>query len=72
MKPQVFPKEILDNGKNGILYKNNYLNSLANSLVNYTTLSNSSKLSMKLRLKKNIKKYSMFSHFNIIKDLLNY
>ncbi len=65
------PKEILDNGKNGILYKSNCLNSLTNSLVKYTSLSEDKKLSMKLKLKKNIKKYSMFNHFNIIKDLLN-
>ena len=65
------PKEILNNGINGILYESNYLNSLSNSLIKYTTLSEGTKLSMKLKLKKNIKKYSMFNHFNIIKDLLN-
>ena len=47
------------------------LNSLSNSLVEYTTLNESTKLSKKLKLKKNIKKYSMFNHFNIIRNLLN-
>ena len=65
------PKEILNNGINGILYKSNCLNSLSNSLVEYTTLNESTKLSKKLKLKKNIKKYSMFNHFNIIRNLLN-
>ena len=62
------PKEILENGMNGILFKSK--NALTQSLVEYHALNKVNKLSMKIKLKKNIKKYSMFSHFNILNSLI--
>ena len=65
------PKEILDYGKNGLLFKNNQKNDLANSINKYISLTENEKFSMKSKLKKNISKYSIFKHNQIFKRIFS-
>ena len=58
------PKEILDYGKNGLLYKSNLKYEIANTLNDYLLLNNKQKFVMKKNLKKYISKYSIFRHFH--------
>jgi glycosyltransferase involved in cell wall biosynthesis len=57
------PKEILDYGKNGLLYKSNLKYEIANTLNDYLLLNNKRRLVMKKNLKKYISKYSIFRHY---------
>lgn len=57
------PKEFLNQGRNGILFKNNTKNQLYKSLLKYNTLTRKKIFSDKLELKKNAKKYTKFRHF---------
>lgn len=57
------PKEFLNQGRNGILFKNNTKNELYKSLLKYNTLTRKKIFSDKLELKKNAKKYTKFRHF---------
>ena len=58
------PKEILDSGNNGFLFKSNDENSLIEALENFENLSETKKFEYKLRLKKRIKDFSLLSHYN--------
>ena len=65
------PEEILENGKNGYLFKNNNLNDL---LEKFNEFKNEDKIqifSKKLNLKKNLKKFTFFAHFNSLKNIIN-
>jgi len=55
------PREILDYGKSGILYKSNSKNELAFSLEKYLSLDDLKK--QKVKTKKNAMKYTQFRHF---------
>ena len=57
------PKEFLNQGKNGILFKSNTKDHLYKSLLEYKTLTRQKIFSDKIELKKNAKKYTKFSHF---------
>ena len=57
------PKEFLNQGKNGILFKSNTKDHLYKSLLEYKTLTRQKIFSDKVELKKNAKKYTKFSHF---------
>ncbi len=64
------PSEFLDNGNNGILFKSNVPGALCNGLIKYLKLKQNNEI--KKKLKKNAKKYTLFSHYlkliQIIKD----
>ena len=57
------PKEILNEGKNGLLFENDKKGALEKNFYEFTKLDNEKKLIMKKNLKKNISKYSMFRHY---------
>lgn len=57
------PREFLNNGENGLLFKNNKNNSLYESFKKFSELSNDKKNFDKIEIKKNSRKYSMFRHF---------
>jgi glycosyltransferase involved in cell wall biosynthesis len=63
------PKEILLNGKGGLLFNSNEENALYNKLIDFV---NSKRDKKKLILaKKNIKKYTIFQHSQILNSILN-
>ncbi len=64
------PKEFLNNGKNGLLYKNNYKKSLSKTLKDYCSLDKNKIFSDKVSLKKNAGKYTMFQHYLALDRLL--
>jgi len=64
------PKEFLNNGKNGILFKNNSKDALLKSLMNYCNLDKKKIYLDKVVLKKNTRKYTMFKHYLILNKLL--
>ncbi len=64
------PKEFLNNGDGGILFKSNKENELFNSLVKFENMDEIEKLKKKTRLKKKIKEYSIFSHFKVLNVIL--
>ncbi len=56
------PKEILSNGNNGILFKNNDIEDLKEKLLLFKKINLNDKKKMNLNALKNIKKYTIFSH----------
>ena len=64
------PKEILLNGKGGILFKKNKKNELSDSLNSFDNLSVDKKYLMRLNSKKNCIKYSLLRHHNSLKKIL--
>ena len=64
------PKEFLNNGENGILFKNNSNKSLSESLTNYCNLGKEKIFSDKITLKKKAKKYTIYSHYLVLNRLL--
>ena len=64
------PKEILNEGKNGLLFENDKKGALEKNFYEFTKLDNEKKLIMKKNLKKNISKYSMFRHYTFLKKFL--
>ena len=64
------PKEILDNGNNGILYKSNNKEALVNSLKSYINTSEK-EINLKKKLLKNkIKNFTIFNHYNKLMQIL--
>ncbi len=64
------PKEFLNNGKNGILFKNNSKEGLFKSLIHYCSLDKKKIYMDKVILKKNTRKYTMFKHYLVLNKLL--
>ena len=65
------PKEFLNSGKNGLLFKNNHKKSLLNSLKNYCSLSEKKVFTDKVILKRNVQKYTMFRHYLALNKILS-
>jgi len=65
------PKEILNEGKNGLLFENNKKGALEKCFYDYSELDDVKKLLMKKNLKKNISKYSIYRHFSYFKKIFN-
>ena len=65
------PKEFLNNGKNGLLFKNNLNKSLFKTLKDYCKLDKNKIFNDKILLKKNAKKYTMFRHYLVLNELIN-
>ena len=65
------PEEILENGKNGYLFKNNNLNDLLKKFNEFKKEDKIKLLSKKLNLKKELKKFTFFAHFNSLKKIIN-
>ena len=64
------PKEILDNGRGGILFKSNEEGALLNSFIKFDKLSSDERVYKKVILKKNISKYTIFKHFKTLETIL--
>ena len=64
------PKEFLKNGEAGILFKSNTKNGLLNSLIEFENMSKEEKIKKKIKLKKKAKKYSIFHHYKVLKDII--
>ena len=64
------PKEILDNGRGGILFKSNEEGALLNSFIEFDKLSSDERVYKKVILKKNISKYTIFKHFKTLETIL--
>ena len=64
------PKEFLNNGKNGILFKSNSKKSLSNSLINYSNLDKEKIFADKVILKKKTSNFTMFKHYLTLNKLL--
>lgn len=65
------PKEILDDGKNGILFKSNDQVSLIQALEKFEKLTKKEKFQYKLNLKRKIKNFSLLSHYKELNKLLS-
>lgn len=65
------PEEILDYGKNGILYKNNNENSFRESFDIFYKLDQESKAKYTLNAKKFVKRFGFFSHYNKLRKILD-
>ena len=57
------PKEFLNNGDNGILFKNNVYKGILKSLITYCNLEKKKIFLDKVELKKNARKYTIFKHY---------
>jgi uncharacterized membrane protein len=65
------PQEILSNGKNGFLFENNNLNDLLRKFDEFKKEKVSDLNKKKLNLKKEIKKFTLYSHFNSLRKIIN-
>jgi glycosyltransferase involved in cell wall biosynthesis len=65
------PNEILSNGQNGFLFQNNNLSDLLNKFEEFKNLTDDELNKKKLLTKKQIKKFTQFSHFKSLKNIIN-
>ena len=65
------PSEILNNSKNGFLFKNNDMISLVNQYLQFKKLNMKDVMSKKINLKKFSKKFSIFEHFKNLEKILS-
>ena len=64
------PREILENGKGGLLFKSNDINSFKETIRKYLNLNDQELKQMKINVKKNTRKYSMLKHYLLLKELI--
>jgi glycosyltransferase involved in cell wall biosynthesis len=64
------PKEFLNDGKNGLLFKNNVNDELFKTLLKFSELNSEKKFKDKLKLKKYAINYSKFKHYIKLKKIL--
>ena len=65
------PQEILDNENNGYLFKNNDLNDFLKKFYEFKKEKASGLNKKKLKLKKEIKKFTLYSHFNSLRKIID-
>ncbi len=65
------PREILDNGKNGYIFKSNSIESLKKTFDEFLNEEPNLIKLKKIKLKKHLKKYTLFNHFNILKRVFD-
>jgi len=65
------PREIIENEKNGFLFKNNDLNDFVKSFNRYKTTSPKDLYQKKINGLKNAKKFTILSHYNKLNQILN-
>jgi len=65
------PKELLDNGKGGILFESNKENAIFKALLQFEKLKKNEIMERKIFLKKNIMKYSVFRHYLSLNKILH-
>ena len=64
------PREILQEGKNGYLFKNNNLNNFVEKFKEFKNEEKNKILLKKISLKKELKKFTFFSHYNSLKKII--
>ena len=64
------PEEILNYGDNGILFESNNPKSFIEKFIDFHNLSNEKKMKFKIKAKKYVKKFTIFSHFLQLKEIL--
>ena len=64
------PREFLEDGKNGILFKSNIQDELFKSLEKFSDMERKEIYQNKVRLKKNAKKYTTFQHYFRLNKIL--
>ena len=65
------PNEILSNGQNGFLFKNNNLSDLLNKFDEFKNSTEDELNKKKLFAKKQIKMFTQFAHFRSLKNIIN-
>ena len=65
------PKEILDNGNNGYIFESENLTSFKSILSKFLSENKDDQRLKKIRLKRFVKKFTIFSHYQILKKSLN-
>ena len=65
------PKEFLSNGDAGLLFENNIENKLFEKLIEFSKLDNSIINKKKLLAKKNCRKFTRFSHFKKLTEVIH-
>jgi len=65
------PQEILSNGQNGFLFENNNLNDLLRKFDEFKKEKVFDLNKKKLKLKKEIKKFTLYSHFNSLRKIID-
>ena len=65
------PKEFLLNGKAGLIFKSNIEGELYNKLDEFKKLDENTKLIRKVLAKKNSKKFTLFRHYLLFKNIIN-
>ena len=65
------PNEILSNGRNGFLFRNNNLSDLLNKFDEFKKLNEDELNKKKLLAKKEIKMFTQFAHFKSLKNIIN-
>ena len=67
------PRELLENGKNGFIFKSNNSESFLRTFKYLYDLDNKDLLSKKISYKKRLKEFTLFNHYKILSKLiLNY
>ena len=66
------PREILDNGNNGYLFENNNLNSLLEKFDEFKKTDKIKLREKKINLKKELRKFTLYSHYNSLKKIINF
>ena len=65
------PKEILDNGKNGLIFKSNNSESLIENIILFEKLSNNELKVLKINAKKKSKEFTIFNHFKSFQRIIS-
>ena len=65
------PNEILSNGQNGFLFKNNNLSDLLNKFDEFKNLSKGEIYKKKILAKKKTKMFTQFAHFKSLENIIN-
>ena len=65
------PEEILNNENNGYLFKNNDLKDLLRKFDEFKSEDKNKLFKKKLNLKKEIKKFTFYSHFKSLNNIIN-
>ena len=64
------PEEILNHGKNGLLFDNNNKKSLLEALKRFENLTEKELKQFKINAKKESKKFTMFNHYKLLIQIL--
>ena len=65
------PKEILDDGKNGLLFRSNNKDSFLKTIRLFDSLSAGELFTLKVNAKKKSREFSIFNHFMNLNKILN-